>query len=588
MIKLTPQQIQRIKQTFGAADENEIFIAAYYLQKHLDNLEINAFYAGTAPEQTIIDEIKIIITKYSSEILALINQTALKTLTHREAIKLAAQLLADSSTKLINETQELKFTNNLALQAITPLLTEALKKDSEAEPEQILHYLIKLFDVFPETKQLSVLIDLANEVDSIIENKKDSYQLVSYTKETLGMQARINLITLTNARFAFQQWVHHRKSYSGLLREIIELTDKLASKYPVIKKIMLGFVSQLFLGNLIEKHLAPKFFAKFTDIINVLIAIDDKQSVYSLCFHLVNNKNSIQPWTLIEIFDHPNFKKFTRAEQRLLFQTITASLNQSNSPQEVTNFLRALLKKCENPELRFVYLQRLNEFYQGSICPTLVESMAWLNELPNQPLEETYISLGEKHLRFIKECAPKEDEIIFIRQFNKLKIDLDGYSKTSIFHTRKQRADKLDNYCTSVLTDIDLQSPEQKRQLFLKAISELYLQYASIENASGILSKHLEKRLIKILRVPKDDALKAAFAKRETFSYKFSSFFTAGRAFFKNHRDKDTDPVHQVILQHMSHELRTSVNHAKERATELDRLDRRETSIGGLRREEHA
>ena len=108
------------------------------------------------------------------------------------------------------------------------------------------------------------------------------------------------------------------------------------------------------------------------------------------------------------------------------------------------------------------------------------------------------------------------------------------------------------------------------------------MHYATIEDASSLLSRSLEKRLIKLLQIPKDDnALKAAITEREGFFYKLYNFFNAGRTIIKYYRDKAADPVNQVIWNNLSPALKSQIKDMRGEIKLLDQQDRLETALIG-------
>lgn len=278
------------------------------------------------------------------------------------------------------------------------------------------------------------------------------------------------------------------------------------------------------------------------------------------------------------MFNHHAFKQFSFAQQLTLFNVITSSLNHNMAVAKED--LRFILDICENLDTRIAVMQCLYVFYLQSPFPSIATFISWVKAAPEKNVQKLSTILTDNYFSFndsIKHPAPIVKNL-FEMQINGLRQDLNAYANTSITHTRKARAAYLYELTTNQLSFIDTKTAAQKQKIQEQILIELYLHYSSIEDASGVLSRSLENRLINLLQIPNDDTLKTARASRETFSYKFRNFFRAGRAFFKSHYDKTTDPVHAIIRQHLPAPIIAQLNNMQEEIQALERQDRYETT----------
>jgi hypothetical protein len=119
----------------------------------------------------------------------------------------------------------------------------------------------------------------------------------------------------------------------------------------------------------------------------------------------------------------------------------------------------------------------------------------------------------------------------------------------------------------------------EKQHIVQHTLAELYLQYASIENASSFVSRSLEDALIKILQIPKSGPIANARAKREGLFYKMNTFLNAGRSLLKSYQDKKADPVHHIIFEHLPTAIKASFEALEIERKQLDQHDIQETAL---------
>lgn len=584
---MTPRQLKQIKNKYPEQDGNIILLGVLYLQRNLSDEEFNQAYNLYLDElflakpstSEIVDELKAVINQFSSTTLPTIKHIKLEALTNSEAVTLSARLTAHSAFPLIMSDEEMTFADNPALQAASQLVVRTLDSTSNPDPQHIKQILNSLFEKYPETEKIHAFNDLMLQAELISDDDNTENDFVSYAKDKFSSRKKIGSSYLLDALAAFKVWKKNHKTHLGMLRKIIELADQLTAHYPTAKEEIIGFCFAMFEKSLVDKTLLPDYIHRFAELVNTLIALNDKQVVFSLCFHLANGNHAFPPWALIETLDHAVFHTLTHSQHRIIFNLITTSLNH-HLPLHISD-LRFILNRCRDLQARIILLQCLNGFYLKAPCPPLAAIVSWIKSVAENDISGLHAALSNGYLTFENaRHLPKEaSSILLERQLNKLKHDLDAYAHTSFLHTRKKRAAHLSQFSANQLNSIDAKTSEEQQAMKQQTIAELYFHYATIENASGILSRTLEKRLIKLLEIPNDDSLKAAKEKRDSFSYKLQTFFCAGRSFFKRYRDKDKDPVHDIIMSHLSPEMKSQLNHLQSEMGQLDELDRTETTL---------
>jgi hypothetical protein len=183
-----------------------------------------------------------------------------------------------------------------------------------------------------------------------------------------------------------------------------------------------------------------------------------------------------------------------------------------------------------------------------------------------------------------------DSSTIVSKQLGRLNYSLHRYNEELFYHTRLTRV----NYLKSLVVDrvklLEVQSMSERQFTIRHTVTELYLQYATMEDASSFISKSLEEALIKMLQIPKE-ALTEAREKRDRVTYKMNRFFNAGRSALKSYHDKNSDPVHHVIYENLPADIKSLLSTMKEEAKILDKQDRLETAVfgaGSLQRKDFA
>lgn len=583
---MTPRQLKVIKAKYPRQDDNVILLAVLYLERNLSPEDftnsasslLDEAFTSEAPASLIALELKNVIATYQKAILPAITKCTFNNITVSDAIRLSVRLIANSSYELITSTQELAFSEDHQLRGLSQLVERAFDEKNNTSPSLIITILNNLFTQIPGTESISDFTELMLQAALADSEPEEEPSILSYIKDKPRAAIKINPVFLNDARAAFRRWKKDQRNYAGLLCKIARQADLFAGKYPAAQINILEYCFEMFREMLVDPELLPDYFAEFVAIINALIGLDNKQIVYSLCFHLANKNAGLEIWTLIELFNHHVFKQFSFSQQHTLLSVITNSLNHNLAVSK--DDLRYLLNRCENFDARIAIMQCLNAFYLRPPFPAVATFVGWVKLVPEKNIQSLYGVLADNYIKF-NDPAQRPAPVInapFEKQLNKLRRDLSAYANTSIVHKRKARAAYLNELVTEQLSFIDNKSADEKQKLQQQVITELYLHYLTIEDASGLLSRALEKRLIMLLQIPNDDTLRAARAERKTFSYKFHNFFRAGRAFFKGHHDKTTDPVHAIIRQHLPAAIIGQLNNLQQEVIALDRQDKFETT----------
>jgi len=607
---ISTRQLRELKARFRGHDEYAILCAAVYVQKQL-NLDgsLDAFFAsGDNPSETtkildeifsyplrspdaaknitadtweVIEEAKSLLINILPNILQVTEHLKLKQLTNEEASELAAKLTGSSSFTLSTSEVNLELPEEYSLQGVKQAFYAAVTENNN--PEHVLAILEGLFTILPETVFLPELKVLQQQAQTIVEVKKQKNAIVNFAREKLALEAGIESVYIQNALTAFNDWLKRTKAYPGLIIRIIKLTDELAFIFRNIKKHVIEFCYTTLCNSLTNTQMAPSYFELFANILNNLTLLEEN-TVLTLCKHIVHQPTLIKPALLFNLHSNETFKQLAEAERAIILKFI-ATLLENETPCDMEG-LYAILNKCGNKKIKTAFLRRLNEFYQRLPFPSLDLFLNWAEQSPQHHTEQFASKMAEYYVSFHRDHAGAANPPYsrLTKQLSKLKQTLMDYQHTWFNHTRKTRAADLETLCDRAMLEVGasnaIVTTQDVQRVKMELITELYCHYASIENASGILSQNLEKRLLKLLNVPKDDVkLIAAKKERDSFGYKLHTFFMTGRGCFKSHRDKAQDPVHAVIRKKLPVNVKVKLEGLHEEMSLLDKLDNYETSL---------